>query len=306
MPIDLLDFGEEFQPGKALEVSAYSLPKSVWLRDGRLLWERGSERKVRTNIQTFQDFLNLFDAQDQKILAFAKRWGPLDISGPYAQEWMERRTSSSDLKESESCDKWRRLATIAGLVLEISLRHRNDERGKAEQWLMLGKEAALPVDLILPQRFLPVIPEKHNDPLEKFKRRFKPLTEREMTTIREKHGMDHEKWTIEFIVNEWLRIGDVRPALTLEGNYDLTLAARGLFGSLAVQLLELVGGHMLAACSGCRRFFHPKRSPRVDQDRFCEPCSDAGVPIARAKQRLKLNRQGKAKTQEPRKKVRRK
>jgi hypothetical protein len=296
MPFDLREFGEEFQPGKPLEVSAYRLPKSIRLENGKLFWEREplSESLVRPTVGTFKGFLNLFDAPDEKILAYAKQWGPLGISGPYAYGWMEKRIDPSEPPDRESCDRWRRLAKIARAVLEISLRHRNDQRGEVEHWVTLNREANIPIDLIVEPQFIPTLAMTSFSLESYMPKGFKRLTDREMMTHRKKAGLQFEKSTIEFVVNEWLRVGGVRPALTLKGGYDLTLVTRGLFGSLSVQLLELVGGHMIAACTGCHRFFRPKRAPRVDQDRFCKPCVDAGVPVARAKHRLNLRRHAEA------------
>jgi hypothetical protein len=111
-----------------------------------------------------------------------------------------------------------------------------------------------------------------------------------------------EKGIVVEFVNSWLIMAGVRPALSQEegGGAVLTLATTGLFGALAVQLLETAGRYTVASCTGCGKFFDAtpepdskdpdvrKRLPKVGQGRYCRQCQEAKVHGLLAKRRKSL------------------
>jgi len=289
MPIDPLDFGDEFQPAKRLAVPPYALPTSVSLESGTLLFGESSGSAVRPTLKTFLSFLNLSAASDEEILAFAKKWGPLGIIGPFSgPDWRTK---------GESCDEWRRLARIAYAVLEVGRCHNEGGKAAPEDWQTLVNDDCAGPDVVFP----PSKSQKQMYKWNPYAPGFRTVTDREMGRFRETHGLGLEKETIQDIVNVWLIQGRVRPSLVIKGQrYELSLQANRLFGALAVQLLEMVGRYVIAACSGCRKFYRPTiklksgeikpYAPKAGQDRFCQKCRDAGVPVARAMHRRNLNR----------------
>ncbi len=107
-----------------------------------------------------------------------------------------------------------------------------------------------------------------------------------------------EKRMIAWFVNRWLELGNVRPHAEWKIDFTLELAGGGLFGALAVQLLENGGEYVIVACTGCRKFFDAtpnrqlkdgrKRRPKKGQGRYCRECLEAGVPVIMAKRRKML------------------
>lgn len=276
MPFEPRDYDEQFQLGKPLEVQAWHPPKTVELVKGSLVFSGQAKDTVRPTLKTFSDFLNLAKASDDEVLDYAKEWGPLNIIG-----WTNRPLSPG----REQCKVWRQRSAIAGAIIEISKNHHAERRGDPEHWLTLGREAFVPLDLIVEGRYLRKPKEADGFLLPKG---FSAMTERERIKTREQEGLKIEKWIVEHIVNEWLDEGGVRPVLTLSGKCELTLMVRGLLGALSVQLLELLGRQLIAACSGCHKFYRPARAPRADQEHFCEECVEAKIPIVRAKRRQAL------------------
>lgn len=268
MPIDLLTFGEEFHPRKRLAVNAYRLPESIQLKKGKLFWQPAGATRVQPTVATFAGFVNLSEASDEKILAFAERWGPLEFFRA---------------KKGEPCDEWRRLATVAGAVLRISQRHYDGERGRAEDWQILYRMSESNIPILIAAWEIRFGRGGKRD-LER-----KKLGQMWWSSIRH-HGLRLEKVLIQIIVNEWLERGQVCPALIGTARYQIILRAEGLFGSLAVQLLELLGRGAISACSGCHKFYFPTIAPKAGQDRYCFKCRETGVPVAAAMHRRNLKR----------------
>ena len=93
-------------------------------------------------------------------------------------------------------------------------------------------------------------------------------------------------------INDWLEIGNVRPALVWLRDRQVVFSGSGtqsrtgatLFGSLSIQLLMLATRTTgLAVCSGCGTPYVPKRRPRSDQRCYCHRCRADGVPQRDAK-----------------------
>ena len=87
------------------------------------------------------------------------------------------------------------------------------------------------------------------------------------------------------VVQEWIRIGDVRPVMargpTQGRQVEFGSSAGGtrLFGTLACQLLFTITRVTgVAVCSACAAIYIPTRRPRPDQRRYCQSCRDGGVP----------------------------
>lgn len=273
---------------RRLRISDYGVPEEVRLEEGRLFWQPVKRwRQVQPRVETFDQFLTLVEApDDRKILRFAKRWGVLwlckdhlePVSDPghrdcWAveglrgdQHWLRMAMAIRGVEEDyftpqgEPVAEYRRWSRIVGALLGISQQLDDGELGKSKDWQTLQED------------------------------RWDDL---EAGQHKGKGAMASEKKLIAQYVNRLLEIGDVRPRLSWDESLgsvpSLNLTgATGLFGTLAVALLEQIGEHVITACSGCRKFYYPKPRPRSGQDRYCKECSKKGVPVARAKHRQSL------------------
>ena len=97
--------------------------------------------------------------------------------------------------------------------------------------------------------------------------------------------MEAEWILLSSVVQEWIRIGDVRPVMargpTQGRQVEFGSSAGGtcLFGTLACQLLFTITRVTgVAVCSACAAIYIPTRRPRPDQRRYCRSCRDGGVP----------------------------
>jgi hypothetical protein len=237
-----------FDPRRRLRLASYEIPSEITLVDKVLLWRPGRWRKVRPLQKTVEGFLALPEASDSEILKYARAWGLLQL-------WLQ--------SQGEPVDEWRRLSRIALAVLNLSQKLDEDELGSEADW-----------DLLLSLK---------NDTWLGFRWKVEP---------NKKYDKQVRKGLVAYIINRWLEIGDVRPTLTWDHatktDISLQLAGNGLLGALALGLLENAGQFVVAACSGCRKFYNPEIRPKSGQDRYCPTCRYAGVPVARAKRRKSL------------------
>jgi hypothetical protein len=98
-----------------------------------------------------------------------------------------------------------------------------------------------------------------------------------------KQHVGAERVLVGELVNEWLKMGDVRPYVDWnahEKKPTVTFGGSGLFGALALQLALAVGQSAgLAVCTHCRKEYPPTtRRPKAGQRRFCPECREAGIP----------------------------
>ena len=83
-----------------------------------------------------------------------------------------------------------------------------------------------------------------------------------------------DRFVLTEFVNEWLALGDVRPAFHWDQNGAAGMTfGGGLFGTLAVQLMGIVGrSEGLALCSACGSPYLPNRQPRAGENNYCPEC----------------------------------
>jgi hypothetical protein len=95
--------------------------------------------------------------------------------------------------------------------------------------------------------------------------------------------VDVERIIIARVVNEWLTIGGVGPAVVWHHSDErpsIRFGGPSLFGALALQLALAVGqSRGLAICTHCGTKYPPaKRRPKTGQRHFCPECREKGVP----------------------------
>jgi hypothetical protein len=271
-----------FEPNRKLRIEDYEAPKDIRLVGGWLVWQPvvAGYHIVKPRQEMFDRFLDLADEADKDILRYANRWGVLKLCREHQHPVSDLREHPlvgddglpcSQVAEDESTDAWRKWSRVAGSILQISQILDDGNLGKPEQWINIYPRLSQLISL--------------ND--KDLRRNFLNNAKR-------------QKEEMAFCVNRWLEMGDVRPVLIWDDPAKtdplLQLTGSGLFGALALALLENVGGrYVIAACNGCRKFYNPEIRPKSGQYRYCPTCRKAGVPVARAKHRKAL---GLSKTRE--------
>lgn len=258
---------EAFEPDKKIAVTEYPAPTKVWLESGKLCWQPGNLsgllHVVRPEVKSFLQFIDLRAGTDADILKYAKRWGVLELCEKHRLPTTHMFPCQPLGTAGEYLDEWRAYAKIAAAILEISQRLDDGKLGALQDWKALRETNWFSLEL---------------DWMK---------TGYRWTASRRLHAETEEKMLIAHFINQWLALGNVRPrAEWFNANKGLTvrLGIRGLFGALAVQLLEIAGRYVLAACSECRKFYYPRRRPKASQNRYCPDCDAAGIPLLRASQ----------------------
>ena len=275
------------EPKQKLAVGEYSAPSTIRLEGDRLFWHPVEHwRKVKPNTQTFSDFLSLGrdEASARDVLNYARKWGVLNlcrrdllpVSHDLACIPLERRSDG----KGEPISEWRRFAQYAAAILNLSQDLTDARIGKNADWLTLSSFDRLlhwsSNALTLAELGL-----------------FGSRPTRKLTATAQREAVLEGKAVIADCVNHWLELGNVRPHIRWNDVGPVVSLAGGahrggLFGALAVHLLELAGRYVIASCSGCRKFYNPEIRPKSGQDRFCKQCRKQGVPIHLASHRRNL------------------
>jgi hypothetical protein len=107
--------------------------------------------------------------------------------------------------------------------------------------------------------------------------------------------MSKQRSRLAMLVNEWLWLADVRPALlwnkeakALQLNFGSPYSGT-LFGALGIELMLAVSGQGdFATCSGCGQpYLRAKRRPKTGQENYCPDCYKRGVPVRRRVERYR-------------------
>jgi hypothetical protein len=275
------------EPKQKLAVGEYSAPSNIRLDGDRLFWHPVEHwRKVKPTTQTFSDFLPLGsdEASGKDVLFYARKWGVLNlcrkdllpVSHDHACIPLERRSDG----KGEPISEWRRFAQLAAAILNLSQDLTDGRIGKNADWVILSSYDRL-------------LPWSSNALTLAELGLFGSRPTRKHTATAYKEAVLEGKAVIADSVNHWLELGNVRPHMRwneVEPVVSLAGGAHrgGLFGVLAVHLLELAGRYVIASCSGCRKFYNPEIRPKSGQDRFCKQCRQQGVPIQLASHRRNL------------------
>jgi DNA-directed RNA polymerase subunit RPC12/RpoP len=225
------------------------LPR-VELRGDRLVWfpivGESAGKDVDAPADLLLRFVRLADASPQHICDFAARWGVLGICKhgvPSSHNPGCRPRSNDEYDYWETLEVWRHFARHARALLNVAARLHDEKLGEAADWRVVYEQSG----------------------------QVAPWWNRS-------HGsLGVERLALADCVNEWLLIGNVRPALTWspgEGcSSKVGLAGSGLFGVLAIRILMAVSRTAgLALCSWCGEPYAPKRRPRADRRNYCPKC----------------------------------
>jgi hypothetical protein len=267
------------------------VPVVIRLEGDSLLWSEFSQDSASLGTSWFPPLRDARGALDRfvrikqtdDILAFARRYGPLQLCGhglpaSHRGEDDEGRVYKCRPSRREPVDRWLHYVANARAILEIasamrqgslaerrdwdelykSWRNEDGTFGGAEQILhdLSGQGLPVPRDLIAPLQWL---------------------------HLRE-------------VVNDWVNVSNVRPEVsrswTGKGSAPgIELVGVGIFGALAVQLLAAIAGaHGTYFCCGCGDPYQASRRPRTDQRHYCrkEECKRAGTRERQAAHRARV------------------
>ncbi len=246
-----------------VELGPYMAPIEVNLEERgkrkELAWKYGEPPKWGNQIQptdrVLYEFIELSDGNTGAILSYARRWGVLHICQhnypashnppPFPGNIVVKRGWCSPVPEPgaegrEAVAVWVEYARQARALLDIveKLNQKTPIEARAA-WEDLGMSPAL-------------------------------------FGIGTTLSVD---WNfVALFVGHWLWLGNVRPSLAVSSQGpSVELAADGLFGVLACQLLQYVGGpNGVATCTGCRKPYRPRRQPSKSRNHYCQRCGKRG------------------------------
>ena len=251
---------------RLLPVGELMVPNDVELEGEWLCWGWGVDplqwTTRRPGPHILRDFVRLADGDGPTIRAYARRWGILGIcehglpsshlgnedGTPRCRPLSRREDPAWRFDGREPLERWRHFARQARAILNLAASLHTDQPGQPEDWQVVVQHRKQPVPW------------------------WRPSVEAEWILL-------------SSVVQEWIRIGDVRPVMargpTQGRQVEFGSSAGGtrLFGTLACQLLFTIARVTgVAVCSACAAIYTPTRRPRPDQRRYCQSCRAGGVP----------------------------
>jgi len=196
-------------------------------------------------------FCKLADAEAPRILAFARKWGPLCLCEhhvPYGGCLKcEPPFSATDVVElfREPVEAWRCFAAAVRAAIAVSIR--------------LYKGEAVPIeDARAALASWPIGTAQKGGKL-----------------VEPRRGVADWR-SLSLLLDEWFVMAGplrVRPWMKEGGGVTVNLIAQGLFPAIVRELtfsVAKVSG--LATCSACGQIYAPTRKPRADRLNFCPDC----------------------------------
>lgn len=243
------------------------VPSIIGNKRGFLIWRwdnairRNPLRPEAHGFGLLGEFMNLAEAPVETILAFARKWGVLEIclhglpcthNLRYASTVSGRfciplRYPDTDYY-MEPIPYWHFYARQMRALLNIAVQLKQGLPGLVEDWKIIqvpgfGRESEVKVSE------------------ETFAQMFGRTVE------------DDRQFVLRML-DRWLSMGDVRPNLVWDDEHCSVSFDNTLFGMLAMQLmLEIGSSGGIAFCYGCGKSYTPKgRRPKVGQRNYCRDC----------------------------------
>lgn len=262
------------------------VPAVIGNNGGLLIWrwdnmvERNPLRPEAHGFGLLSEFVNLAEAPVETILAFARKWGVLEIclhglpcthnlrhgftlSGRFCMPLPYLDTDDF----MEPIPYWHYYARQMRSLLNVAVRLKQGQPGLAEDWKIL------------------VDPGPGQDPRGKAA----------LFTSFYGRAVEEDRLGVRKMLDRWLSMGDVRPNLVWDEEQCSVSFDNTLFGMLAMQLmLEICSSGGIAFCSGCGKSYSPKRRrPKVGQRNYCRECGKkAAWRDAKATERRRKRKDG--------------
>lgn len=211
-----------------------------------------------------ESFLRLEEGESERFLAFARRYGFLNLCEhdlPASHYPLPCPSLAEARRYSFPCfpvvlepggveriDSWRHFARAARSLLSIAAKLNAEQPGDREDWrAVFGRSRA----------------EEHGYPVPSYD-----------------SNLEREWVLLASELERWFRLGNVRPVLhASDEGLEIELLSVGLFPAIAKRLVFTIAKHDgVSLCDGCGRPSVPRRNPRSDRRNFCVRCDDAGVP----------------------------
>ncbi len=236
-------------------------------------WDESDATKARELVKPpvtlLESFMNLAEANDDRIRDFASRYGGLGVYCVLDQPGPNYRTV-------EFCDVWRYFAKTIKSLLSIATTASGKDVGTTEEWNSIHNFPAIMRHITL------TIREGISDRLSP-----EPYEGEEgWTTVAhfvKKSGTYENRAMWRRLLNVLLSLGRVRPWVLWagahnEGRTRLVYGTPSLLSYLALQVCLLaVGQSEFFVCSVCRSEYVPMRVPKAGQKNYCPECRKNGA-----------------------------
>jgi hypothetical protein len=243
-------------------------------------------------------FTALADAEDGAILAFATRWGVLEIChhGLPASHVPHRVwqyiteitgvTEDGDVEDNyrpcrplglvtivEPLARWRDLAAEAQAILNIAAHLHRKKTAPVEVWRPLERLYRIDAATLLGEGR--DLPELDYATLGRLRQQgIDPVQPRRIT-------VPEQRTLLRRAIEVWLEMGDVAVVFDWHGHTPaIRFGSSSLAGALALQLaLAVARSKGLAICTSCGRAYSPTRRPALGRNNYCPDL--CGTPAAK-------------------------
>jgi len=253
---------ETTELGRRLPGVQWRVPSWVGVRGDRLeyrytrgLKESRQQRWVRPDREFLEKFLQLAEAPAEKILAYARKWGVLEICehnlptshqpGAFPSDSEIpgcRPLRTEDGSWWEPLDAWRRLARRLQGLLNVASGAYKGQASQRSDWKS-------------------IVPDE-------------PEEQRNDNTVRS------DRFSVAYYLNWEVRLARVRLRCIWEGEVPvIKVGGDGLYAALVVQTIFAVNrSEGIATCTTCGSVYAPKRQPNPNRQRYCDTCRKTGAP----------------------------
>lgn len=282
--------------GRPIQTSRWTVPAEVWIgsppgvlagqTQPAIVWKNTDRDKLAPNTGShlLEEFTGLENADDETVLKFARKWGPLKVlmpTGRFSDRLIESiseqlllstdfeiRGSIEDIEDSlrsrilprsngyENLYLWRRWSGLFNIVFRVWKSLDEGELPAAIDLICLGNEVPEQQEYLLDRDALVAL--VYGTMVD----RFQASADK---TIQELKGslMAH--------LNEWLKLSGVGFTLSPRGSdITLTVMTESVFGALLLQLQAAIATRDgFALCSHCYRPYRPHRQPQSTRRNYC-------------------------------------
>ncbi len=268
--------------GEPVQQTGLRVPENVWFEDdrhgGSICYAQGgwSPRKSRAGEERLlTEFMSLAHLSQTKVVAFAKKYGVLELCRHDLPASHIPRRMWADLAEDETSACWpvrhlgtggvtrEKLSTWIRLATQAEATHRI--AGLLTDYKSVPEENWTSIRGLLPQGMV-------NTPGELRSQGFEP---REFTEAQQQR-------VLMMALQRWLDLGDVGFRVSWEkGSPSFTYGGTGLAGAIAIQLgltCTRTFGFLICSNAKCSLPYSAKRGPKPGEANYCLECRGGPIP----------------------------
>jgi hypothetical protein len=263
------------------------VPVVIRLEGDSLVWREFSQDSsgfppLRDAKGALDRFVRIKQADD--VLAFARRYGPLQLCGhgkpaSHGGEDEEGRLLKCRPSRREPVDRWLFYVANARAILKIASAMRQGILAERRDWDELYRSRRTEAGTF----------GGAEQTLRNLSGQGLPVPRDMVASLQWLH--------LSNVVNYWVNVSNVRPEVSRswtgkDSAPGIELVGVGIFGALAVQLLAAIAGaHGTYFCCGCGDPYRASRRPRTGQRHFCrkEECKRAGTRERQSAHRARVS-----------------